>query len=141
VGRNSKQTLTSTYFLSNQTVSKLLVTNTEHDMFCLGLSLDTNRRMTVTGRNSSPRTSIYDLSINMWISGPDMNIPRGYQALVTCSDGRTFVIGRSWSGGTRGKNSEIYNLSANSWSLLPGCPVAPMLTNDAQGVYRADNHG
>ncbi|KAI1484417.1 hypothetical protein F5X96DRAFT_693030 [Biscogniauxia mediterranea] len=24
--------------------------------------------------------------------------------------------------------------------LLPGCDVEPMLTNDAGGVYRADNH-
>ncbi|KAL8684845.1 MAG: hypothetical protein Q9218_008108 [Villophora microphyllina] len=31
--------------------------------------------------------------------------------------------------------------ATNTWSLLSGCPVAPMLTADAQGLYRADNHG
>ena len=40
-----------------------------------------------------------------------------------------------------GKNGEIYNPTSDTWSLLPGCPVAPMLTADKAGVYRADNHG
>lgn len=70
-----------------------------------------------------------------------MNIPRGYQAQATTSTGNAFVIGASWSGGQGGKNAELYNPGANTWTLLPGCPVAPMLTADAQGVYRADNHG
>ncbi len=26
------------------------------------------------------------------------------------------------------------------WTLLPGCPTDPLLTNDAQGLFRADNH-
>lgn len=70
-----------------------------------------------------------------------MNTPRGYQATATCSDGRVFVIGGSWSGGQGGKNGEIYDITANKWTPLLGGPVAPMLTQDAQGVYRADNHG
>ena len=70
-----------------------------------------------------------------------MNIPRGYQAQATTSTGNLFVIGASWNGGTGGKNGELYSPSANTWTLLPGCPVAPMLTADAQGVYRSDNHG
>ena len=70
-----------------------------------------------------------------------MQIPRGYQAQVTISTGDIFVIGASWSGGQGGKNGEIYSVSANTWTLLPGCPVAPMLTADAQGIFRADNHG
>ena len=70
-----------------------------------------------------------------------MNVPRGYQAQATTSTGNVFVIGASWSGGQGGKNGELYDPAANTWSLLGGCPVAPMLTADAQGVYRADNHG
>jgi galactose oxidase len=69
-----------------------------------------------------------------------MQISRGYQASATCSDGRIFTIGGSWSGPLGGKNGEIYNPTANTWSLLSGCPVAPMLTNDAQGIFRSDNH-
>ncbi len=45
-----------------------------------------------------------------------------------------FTIGASWSGGQGGKNGEIYNPSANTWTELSGCPVAPMLTADAQGM-------
>ena len=51
------------------------------------------------------------------------------------------MIGASWSGGTGGKNGELYNPASNTWTVLNGAPVAPMLTGDAQGVYRADNHG
>ncbi|KAL8945560.1 MAG: hypothetical protein Q9222_007907 [Ikaeria aurantiellina] len=39
-----------------------------------------------------------------------------------------------------GKNAEYYDPIANTWSLLPGCPVAPILTSDRQGIYRQDNH-
>jgi galactose oxidase len=70
-----------------------------------------------------------------------MKIPRGYQASATLSDGRMFTIGGSWSGGWGGKNGEVYNVTSNTWSLLPGCPVAPMLTQDTGGIFRQDNHG
>lgn len=62
-----------------------------------------------------------------------MNIPRGYQAQATTSQGKLFTIGASWSGGQGGKNGEIYDPGSNTWTLLPGCPVAPILTGDAQG--------
>ena len=70
-----------------------------------------------------------------------MQIARGYQTSTICSDGRIFTIGGSWNGPVGGKNGEIYNGVANTWTKLPGCPVAPMLTNDQQGVFRSDNHG
>jgi len=69
-----------------------------------------------------------------------MNIPRGYQSSATASDGRIFTIGGSWSGGLGGKNGEIYDPNVNTWSLLSGCPVAPMLTADTAGIFRSDNH-
>lgn len=62
-----------------------------------------------------------------------MNIPRGYQAQATTSQGKLFTIGASWSGGQGGKNGEIYDPGSNTWTQLPGCPVAPILTGDAQG--------
>ena len=64
--------------------------------------------------------------------------PRGYQSQATISDGRLFTIGASWSGGSstdNPKDGEIYNTATNSWTALPGCPVAPMLTSDAEGQY------
>ena len=137
----SGQTVTALYDPATQKVTQRLVTNTGHDMFCPGISIDANGRTVVTGGDTSQKTSIYDPTSDSWSSGSDMNIPRGYQSSATCSDGRIFTIGGSWSGGNGGKNGEIYDPKTNIWSLLSGCPVAPMLTNDAQGVYRQDNHG
>ncbi|KAL9098592.1 MAG: hypothetical protein Q9163_005780 [Psora crenata] len=133
-------TLTATYFPGSQTVSQRTITNTQHDMFCPGLNVDSRGRIFVTGGNNAEKTSIYTPSSSAWSGGPNMNIARGYQSQCTLSDGRTFVIGGSWSGGVGGKDGEVYSISQNAWTRLPGCPVGPMLTADAQGVYRADNH-
>ena len=139
---NLGQTVTALYdHLGSKTVTQRIVTNTGHDMFCPGISIDANGRTLVTGGDTSQKASIYSPSTDSWSSAANMNIPRGYQASATCSDGRIFTIGGSWSGGLGGKNGEIYDPKANTWSLLPGCPVAPMLTNDAQGIWRQDNHG
>ena len=52
------------------------------------------------------------------------------------------MIGGSWNGnyGTCcNKTGEVWS-NATGWTLLPGCPTDPLLTNDAQGLFRADNH-
>lgn len=134
-------TQTATYDPTSGVVSQRTVTNTGHDMFCEGLSADFVGRFIITGGSNAPKTSIYRPSVDAFDVAANMQIARGYQAQTTLSDGRIFTIGGSWSGGTGNKNGEIYDTGANKWTLLPGCPVAPMLTNDAQGVYRADNHG
>ena len=134
-------TFTAIYDPASGVTTQRRVSETKHDMFCPGLSMDTLGRPVVTGGDNSQRTSIYDPNADKWISGPDMNIQRGYQSMATTSDGRTFVIGGSWSGGRGGKNGEIYSPTSNTWTLLPGCPVAPMLTSDGGGIYRSDNHG
>lgn len=139
-GGSGGDTETATYDPSTSVVSQRTISNTNHDMFCPGTSIDGRGRLVVTGGNNAPKTSIYDRNSNTWIAGPDMKIARGYQSSATCSDGRVFTIGGSWSGGQGGKNGEIYSPTSNTWTLLPGCPVAPMLTADVQGVYRADNH-
>lgn len=110
------------------------------DMFCPGISLDANGHIVVTGGNDSKNTSTYDPSGAGWTSAAEMVIARGYQSSVTVGDGRVFTIGGSWSGGRGGKNGEIYSPATDAWTSLPGCAVAPMLTADKQGVYRADNH-
>ncbi|KAL8964463.1 MAG: hypothetical protein Q9183_004434 [Haloplaca sp. 2 TL-2023] len=139
-GANSGTTVTATYDPATGLVSQRTVTNTQHDMFCPGISLDVSGRPFVTGGNDAPKLSIYDPATNNWIGGPNMKISRGYQSSTTLSDGRIFTIGGSWSGGEGNKNGEVWSPASNSWSLLPGCPVAPMLTADAQGVFRSDNH-
>ncbi|KAI1734497.1 hypothetical protein F4680DRAFT_340707 [Xylaria scruposa] len=139
-GSGTGQTLTALWTPSSQTVTQRTVTETHHDMFCPGISLDADGRITVTGGNDSKNTSTYNPANSVWTSAAQMVIPRGYQASVTVGDGRIFTIGGSWSGGQGGKNGEIYSPAANRWTSLPGAVVAPMLTADAMGVYRADNH-
>lgn len=107
-------------------------------MFCPGVSLDFSGRTIVTGGNNAAKTSIYDPAVNRWISGPNMVTSRGYQASCTLSNGHIFTIGGSWSGGQGGKNGEYFD--GATWHALPGCQASTMLTGDAQGVYRGDNH-
>ncbi|KAK5188453.1 hypothetical protein LTR92_011494, partial [Exophiala xenobiotica] len=133
-------TIISTYDPTTLIVSRRDVTQTSHDIFYPGISLDFNGRPIVTGGNDAQKTSIYDPLTDTWIVASNMKISRGYQSSATCSDGRIFTIRGSWSGGQGGKNGEIYNTTTGNWTLLPGCPVAPMLTADTQGVYRQDNH-
>ena len=139
-GSNGQQTLTATYVPGSQTVTQALVTNTQHDMVSEGLSMDFNGKTIAIGGNAASAVSIFDSAANAWTKGPAMTIARGNQAQIVVSTGNTFTIGASWSGGQGGKNDELYNTGTNTWRLLSGASVAPMLTADAQGVYRADNH-
>ncbi|KAF1999280.1 carbohydrate-binding module family 32 [Amniculicola lignicola CBS 123094] len=134
------QTETVIWDPATQASTPRLVINTQHDMFCPGISLDFNGRAIITGGNTSPKTSIYNPATNVWSGGANMQIPRGYQSTTMVSDGRMFNIGGSWSGGTGGKNGEIYSPANNIWTRVTNALVSPMLTNDQDGVYRADNH-
>ncbi|MCJ1462058.1 hypothetical protein MMC07_000658 [Pseudocyphellaria aurata] len=138
---NGGLTVTATFDPGSHIVSQRTITNTQHDMFCEGLSTGFDGRWLATGGNDNAKATFYDPPADNWISAPNMRQGRGYQAQTTLSDGRTFVIGGSWSGGQGNKNGEIYSPASNTWTSLPGCPVAPMLTADGGGVYRADNHG
>ncbi|GJN72569.1 hypothetical protein PLICBS_006642 [Purpureocillium lilacinum] len=133
-------TLTSTWDPATGEVTERNVTNIGHDMFCPGVSLDASGRVVVTGGSNAQKTSFYDAATEAWVPGPDMKTPRGYQASATCSDGRVFTIGGSWSGGQFEKNGEVWDPKTNSWRALPGAAVKPMLTKDRGGIYRADNH-
>jgi galactose oxidase len=139
-GGSRGYTQTAIYDPATGSTSSRTVTNTQHDMFCPGISLDFEGRVIVTGGSNGAKTSIYDPSSDAWIAGPDMKVARGYQSTTTCADGRIFNIGGSWSGPVGGKNGEIYSPSSNSWSFVQNALVAPMLTADKRGVYRSDNH-
>ncbi|KAI0512508.1 hypothetical protein F5B22DRAFT_305212 [Xylaria bambusicola] len=139
-GGGTGQTLTALWTPGSQTVTQHTVSETRHDMFCPGISLDADGNIVVTGGNDSKNTSTYHPSSSGWESAAQMVIARGYQSSATLSDGSIFTIGGSWSGGIGGKVGEIYSPATDKWTKLPGCDVAPMLTNDNQGVYRSDNH-
>jgi hypothetical protein len=82
-----KQTITATVNPANGLVTSTTVTNTNHDMFCPGISMLGNGDIVVTGGDVAEKTSIYSAKEDAWVPGPDMNIPRGYQSSVTLSNG------------------------------------------------------
>lgn len=67
--------------------SSAAISNTNHDMFCPGISMLGNGNIVVTGGNVAEKTSIYNVLTNAWEPGPNMNIARGYQSSVTLSTG------------------------------------------------------
>ena len=133
-------TQTAIYDPATGSVTQYTVNNTGHDMFCPGLSMNFYGKVMVTGGDTAGRTSIYSDTTNRWEEAADMLISRGYQSQTTLSDGTTFTIGGSFSGGLGGKIGEVYVPELNEWFPQPGCQVGPMLTNDAQGIWRQDNH-
>ncbi|KAJ5929680.1 Galactose oxidase/kelch beta-propeller [Penicillium verhagenii] len=135
------QTVMTRWNPLDNTVSKRMVSNTQHDMFCPGISIDGTGMMVVTGGNDASETSLYSSIGDKWIKGPPMSIRRGYQSSTTMSDGRVFTIGGSWAGGSNlQKDGEVWDPYAKTWTLLRGASVKPMLTNDMEGMWRADNH-
>lgn len=121
-------------------VSQREVANTNHDMFCPGISALQDGRIVITGGSDAEKVSIYDPSTNQFTRGPDMKIARGYQTSATLSDGRVFTIGGSYSGGIFRKPGEVYDPAASTWALLQGADPAPLETTDREGAWRIDNH-
>ncbi len=68
-GSNGAQTITAAYNPGTQLVTPKLITNTGHDMFCEGLSMDFNGRYVATGGNTNAATSIYDSTSDSWSKG------------------------------------------------------------------------
>jgi galactose oxidase len=139
-GNDRQYTQTAIFNLTTGAVSKATVSNTAHDMFCPGVSILPDGEVVVTGGIGTTDTSIYNPATNTWRAGPQMNIGRGYQGQTTLSDGQVFVLGGSWSGALGGKLGEVWSPTTN-WRELTGVPANPIYTADAQGVFRADNHG
>ncbi|KAF5858293.1 hypothetical protein ETB97_004612 [Aspergillus alliaceus] len=136
------QTATSQWHPFQHTVSQRTISDTHHDMFCPGISVDGTGMLLVTGGNDAEETSLYNITTGKWVTGPKMHFRRGYQSSVTLSDGRVFTIGGSWNGGSvTPKDGEIYDPIARTWTKLPGARVDPMLTDDMEGRWRSDNHG
>lgn len=138
-GGNRGKTYTAIFDPATNTSQELLVSNTQHDMFCPGTSTLPDGKIIVTGGSSSNKTSIYDPFTQQWVSGAAMVKPRGYHSMVTLSNGSVFTIGGSWSGGAGNKHGEIYE--NGSWRLLNGVPVNVILdgATDPAGVVKNDN--
>lgn len=122
-------------------VSQRNVTRTHHDMFCPGISSLQDGRVLINGGGDAEDTSFYDPATNAFAAGPKLQVARGYQTSTTLSNGKVFTIGGAYSGDRVSKDGEVYDPKSNTWTSLPGAKVAPMLTADAGGVWRTDNHG
>lgn len=109
-------------------------------MFCPAISSLQDGRILIQGGSDAAVTSFYDPKTNGFTRGPDMKMARGYQSSVTLSDNRVFTIGGAYSGPRQGKDGEVYDPSTNTWTALPGARAAPLLTTDAEGIWREDNH-
>jgi galactose oxidase len=137
-GGDNGKTFTSTLDPITGNATEVLVSKTGHDMFCPGIANLPDGRIHVSGGASSSKTSLYDPHTNAWSAGPAMNVARGYQSATTLSSGEVFTIGGSWSGGSGGKIGEVW--SGQGWRRLGNTSTDPIATNDAQGIYRGDNH-
>lgn len=118
------------------------VSNTYHQMFCPGTAMLADGRIQVNGGSTGASSSLFDFNTGSWSPTPWMNVPRGYQAAVTLSNGNVFSIGGSWPSPdiTEDKTGELWTVDDGTWTLLPGIPATPIRTADPEGVYRADNH-
>ncbi|KAL0938149.1 galactose oxidase precursor [Colletotrichum truncatum] len=137
---NQDRTVSALYNPKTRLVSSKIVSETGHNMFCPGLSLNVLGDVFVTGGSTFNHTTIYRSANRSWEAGPGMTTGRGYHAQATLSNGKIFTIGGSWSGGVLDKNGEVFDPTTQTWVSLPGCRVEPMLTADARGAFSADNH-
>ena len=78
-GSNLIQTITATYDPATQLVTQALITNTAHDMFCEGLSMDFTGQVFATGGNTDDATSFYDSPSNSWTAAAVSTPPKASQ--------------------------------------------------------------
>lgn len=131
------ETFTTTWDPSKKDIIETNVTNTYHDMFCPGISMDTDGKIVVSGGADSDKTSVFNGT--HWNAAGDMKLHRGYHSTTTLSDGRIFAIGGSWSGGSNTpKDGEVYDPKTTNWTRLPDIKADVIHTNDIP--LRNDNH-
>lgn len=119
-------TLTATWNPRRNTIREKLVQQEGHDMFCPGTSFDDHGLVTITGGVSPWAFSIYSPVTRTWSmlidtktnSNKTLNYPRGYHGQTFLSNGSTFVIGGTWSGGEWDKDGEIYDPKTQNWTVL-----------------------
>ncbi len=152
IGHTPSDTLMSVYNPATGAVGPLMDSGVEADMFCPSISFLPNGEILVAGGSSSSHTSIYNpflSNFGTWANDADLNIARGYNASVTLSNGDVFTIGGSWSGGSGGKDGELWSPAVDLqltgiWQLtgIPGSLImADDLTDDAQGGAQfGDDH-
>ncbi|KAK0728296.1 hypothetical protein B0T26DRAFT_640088 [Lasiosphaeria miniovina] len=133
-----KYTVLATWDPPSGNMTDQFLGQTEHDIFCPGTSMDERGQLIVTGGSTSDVFSIYNPSPGRGWEKPKNNkvaVSRGYQGQTYLSDGRTFMIGGTWSGGSpdEDKNGEIYDPNnGGGWTELPGIAADYIRMNASQ---------
>lgn len=110
------------------------------DIFCAGQSIMYDGRVIVTGGlddfhypadSGIFNTTFYDPATNVWSMGPLMNASRWYPTALPMPDGTILVASGTDNSGTQIQVSmETYNLTTNTWTLLPGSANMPTPNDD-----------
>lgn len=119
-------------------ITETVITNTNHEYFCEGTNFLADGSLVMTGGTNATRTSAMN-SRGQWLSGPELNIPRGYSSSTLTSSGKVFTLGGSWSGGNEDKKGELLT-PGGRWTVLANVLPDDFMTADPTGAYRADNH-
>ena len=136
---------TEVYDPAAQTFSTI---NAPSSIFCSGnVQLPDGRIMTVggygvttTGNLGLVDTNIFDPATQTWTRAANMNLPRWYPDLVELSDGRYVAIsGNSSDASTWADTPEVYDPSANTWTLLSKVNTSQVHEEEYPFSYLAPN--
>ena len=122
--------------------------NAPSSIFCSGnVQLPDGRIMTVggygvttTGNQGLVDTNIFDPATQTWTRVANMHLPRWYPDLVELSDGRYVAIsGNSTSTSTWADTPEVYDPTANTWTLLSKVSTSQVHEEEYPFSYLAPN--
>lgn len=110
------------------------------DIFCAGQSIMYDGRVMVAGGlddfhypadSGIFNSTIYDPATNTWSTGPLMNASRWYPTTLPMADGTILVASGTANDGQHIQVSmETYNLTTNTWTLLPNTANMPEPNDD-----------
>ena len=122
--------------------------NAPSSNFCSGnAQLPDGRIMTVggwgsttTGQQGIVDTSIFDPATQTWTKAANMHLPRWYPDLVELPDGRYVAIsGNSTNASTWADTPEVYDPTANTWTLLSNVSTSQVHEEEYPFSYLAPN--
>ena len=122
--------------------------NAPSSIFCSGnVQLPDGRIMTVggygvttTGNQGLVDTNIFDPATQAWTRVANMHLPRWYPDLVELPDGRYVAIsGNSTNSSTWADTPEVYDPTANTWTLLSKVSTSQVHEEEYPFSYLAPN--
>lgn len=93
-----------------------------------------------TGDLGIPDTNVFDPATDSWTQMADMHEPRWYPDLTELADGRYVAIsGNSTDASTWADTPEVYDPTANTWTLLSGISTPQVHEEEYPFSYLAPN--